>query len=221
MESNIEIFKNERFGEIRVAGTSDEPLFCLADICRVLDFDDANMINLILDNSLSNQVLWIEPNFFVDVNIVITICTLSSCTNKEDFLLMLQLYNYAYIRNLFSEKSIEYILQKIMSLIPNFDKTNKIFTYIVYDEERNIYKIGRTKDVKSRIRNMLTYVRSIIPVMILDDDFEQEIHKDMEKSKHFGEWFSLKREDFDELRHLYKGNIIMDVSDELYKTDDK
>ena len=33
----IEIFKNESFGEVRVAGTSEQPLFCLADICRVLD----------------------------------------------------------------------------------------------------------------------------------------------------------------------------------------
>ena len=33
----IEIFKNENFGEVRVAGTSEEPLFCLADVCRVLD----------------------------------------------------------------------------------------------------------------------------------------------------------------------------------------
>ena len=35
--SDIQLFKSEQFGEIRVAGTSDEPLFCLSDICRVLD----------------------------------------------------------------------------------------------------------------------------------------------------------------------------------------
>lgn len=35
--SSIKIFENEMFGKIRVAGTSDEPLFCLADICRVLE----------------------------------------------------------------------------------------------------------------------------------------------------------------------------------------
>lgn len=35
--NEIKIFKNERFGEIRTAGTSEEPLFCLADVCRVLD----------------------------------------------------------------------------------------------------------------------------------------------------------------------------------------
>lgn len=33
----IEIFKNESFGEVRVAGTSEKPLFCLADVCRVLE----------------------------------------------------------------------------------------------------------------------------------------------------------------------------------------
>lgn len=35
--NGIEIFRNERFGEIRVAGTSEFPLFCLTDICRVLE----------------------------------------------------------------------------------------------------------------------------------------------------------------------------------------
>ena len=39
MESNqnIIIFKNEQFGQIRTAGTSEEPLFCLKDVCRVLE----------------------------------------------------------------------------------------------------------------------------------------------------------------------------------------
>lgn len=32
----IEIFKNDRFGEVRVAGTSENPLFCLADVCKIL-----------------------------------------------------------------------------------------------------------------------------------------------------------------------------------------
>ena len=40
--SSIEIFKNEQFGEIRVAGTSENPLFCLSDICRVLELQVGN-----------------------------------------------------------------------------------------------------------------------------------------------------------------------------------
>lgn len=35
--NGIQIFKNEVFGEVRVAGTSEEPLFCLADVCKILD----------------------------------------------------------------------------------------------------------------------------------------------------------------------------------------
>jgi len=35
--NDIQIFKNEAFGEVRVAGTSEEPLFCLADVCKILD----------------------------------------------------------------------------------------------------------------------------------------------------------------------------------------
>ena len=37
MDNEIKIFKDERFGEIRTAGTVEEPLFCLADVCRVLE----------------------------------------------------------------------------------------------------------------------------------------------------------------------------------------
>lgn len=37
MNNEIQIFQNEQFGTIRTAGTADNPLFCLADICRVLD----------------------------------------------------------------------------------------------------------------------------------------------------------------------------------------
>lgn len=39
---NIQIFKNESFGEVRVAGTSEEPLFCLADVCRVLEIKNTS-----------------------------------------------------------------------------------------------------------------------------------------------------------------------------------
>ena len=37
MTTDIQIFNNPQFGAIRTAGTADAPMFCLADICRVLD----------------------------------------------------------------------------------------------------------------------------------------------------------------------------------------
>lgn len=35
--NEVSIFRNESFGEVRVAGTSEQPLFCLSDVCRVLE----------------------------------------------------------------------------------------------------------------------------------------------------------------------------------------
>ena len=37
MKAQITIFNNPQFGDIRTAGTADKPLFCLADLCRVLE----------------------------------------------------------------------------------------------------------------------------------------------------------------------------------------
>lgn len=37
MDNSIQIFSNHVFGKIRTTGTSENPLFCLADVCRVLE----------------------------------------------------------------------------------------------------------------------------------------------------------------------------------------
>lgn len=54
--ANIEIFKNERFGEVRVAGTSEQPLFCLADVCKVLELDSSQVMK-----RLDDGVVTIHP----------------------------------------------------------------------------------------------------------------------------------------------------------------
>ena len=35
--NDLQVFKNEEFGEIRTATINDEPWFCLKDICKALD----------------------------------------------------------------------------------------------------------------------------------------------------------------------------------------
>ena len=54
MENEIQIFNNPNFGEVRVAGTSDEPLFCLADVCKILDIKQFRKERL-TDDVISNQ----------------------------------------------------------------------------------------------------------------------------------------------------------------------
>lgn len=36
MQNQITIFRNPQFGDIRTAGTAEEPMFCATDICSAL-----------------------------------------------------------------------------------------------------------------------------------------------------------------------------------------
>lgn len=49
MESKPAIFNHPDFGKIRTAGTSEQPLFCLADVCKALDLDNPSYIKKRLD----------------------------------------------------------------------------------------------------------------------------------------------------------------------------
>ena len=40
--NGVKIFEKEEFGKIRTAGTCEEPLFCLADVCRVLEIGNVS-----------------------------------------------------------------------------------------------------------------------------------------------------------------------------------
>lgn len=55
MNSNL-IFNSPQFGEIRTAGTSDQPLFCLADVCRALDLESSQVMK-----RLDDGVVTIHP----------------------------------------------------------------------------------------------------------------------------------------------------------------
>ncbi|MEG1686027.1 MAG: phage antirepressor KilAC domain-containing protein [Bacteroides sp.] len=84
--NNLQIFNNEQFGQVRIAtNENNEPLFCLADVCKVvglqnptsvkerLDKDDVQLIDLhalnytegsIIGNSIAN---FINESGFYDV----------------------------------------------------------------------------------------------------------------------------------------------------------
>lgn len=59
MCNGIKIFENSDFGEVRVAGTNEYPLFCLSDVCRVLDIGNASQVKSRIDDDLiSNEVIY-------------------------------------------------------------------------------------------------------------------------------------------------------------------
>ena len=44
MKDQVTIFENAQFGQIRTQGTSNEPWFCLADVCKVLELSNPRMV---------------------------------------------------------------------------------------------------------------------------------------------------------------------------------
>ena len=60
MQNEIQIFNNPQFGEIRTAGTSEEPLFCLGDVCRALELRQGDVARRLDKGVVSTQPLKTE-----------------------------------------------------------------------------------------------------------------------------------------------------------------
>lgn len=48
--NDLQIFNNEEFGEVRTAVVNDEPMFCLADVCKALEIKNATDVAKRLDD---------------------------------------------------------------------------------------------------------------------------------------------------------------------------
>ena len=49
----ITLFENQQFGEVRVAELNNEPVFCLADLCKILDLTPSKVSQRLSDDVLS------------------------------------------------------------------------------------------------------------------------------------------------------------------------
>lgn len=49
MSTEVTIFNNSRFGELRTFGTYDKPMFCLTDVCRMLELGNPSYVKERLD----------------------------------------------------------------------------------------------------------------------------------------------------------------------------
>lgn len=53
----IKLFNSPQFGEIRTAGTADDPQFCLSDVCRILDLSVKGVGQRLDEGVISNYPL--------------------------------------------------------------------------------------------------------------------------------------------------------------------
>ena len=54
---NIKIFENNEFGSVRTAIIDNEPVFCLADVCKALDIGNISQLKTRLkkDGVITNE----------------------------------------------------------------------------------------------------------------------------------------------------------------------
>ena len=56
----LQVFNSPEFGAIRTAGTSDEPLFCLIDVAKALDY--SNPAKAVIDHCKGVTILETPTN---------------------------------------------------------------------------------------------------------------------------------------------------------------
>lgn len=56
--NQIEVFRNNEFGEIRTIVVNDEPMFCLSDICKALEIKNVTDVAKRLDDDERTSALY-------------------------------------------------------------------------------------------------------------------------------------------------------------------
>lgn len=67
-EKGIQIFNNQEFGNVRVVIKNNEPLFCLADVCRVLELSNPTIVSQRLDEDERTKLDLVRQGFTTFIN---------------------------------------------------------------------------------------------------------------------------------------------------------
>ena len=66
MNDQVKIFESPQFGQIRTAGTSDNPMFCLADICKVLDLNPSRVKDRLNTGGVTSSKVGVQTGVKAD-----------------------------------------------------------------------------------------------------------------------------------------------------------
>jgi len=84
----------------------------------------------------------------------------------------------------------------------NYKNSTGIFTYFIYSEKLKLYKIGRAKNVSSRMKTLVREFGNLDIIKVLNIDIEKSSHEMYREKRVFGEWFNLSNDDLKEIMLL-------------------
>lgn len=76
-------------------------------------------------------------------------------------------------------------------------------TYIAFDENTLLYKIGRSSNPFKRIKGSSTFSPFVKLMFVSDIDVESAIHNKYSKCRKLGEWFDLPEKDLCDIVNNY------------------
>lgn len=107
----------------------------------------------------------------------------------------------SYIEKMSDEEYVDVIISKTENVLSDFfyknfkndllKKENIFKTYIMYDSNTDLYKIGKSKDPKFREGTLQSKKPTIDLILVCDKYIEIELHDKFSSKRGRGEWFSL------------------------------
>lgn len=77
-------------------------------------------------------------------------------------------------------------------------------TYIIYNPENNLHKIGRASDVFARLKTLRNEISPKLDIYAyINKDIEGILHKEYSKKREYGEWFSLCNNDILDIKNKH------------------
>lgn len=159
-----------------------------------LFFDCILILTDINDNTLIKKQILMPKKDLDDILMELRDCLPKQCNDELDSKMSILKLIKSELNSIDVLESICYILRREMVNLC-------VFTYIL-KEKSGFYKIGRSKNVDRRLKDIKCGNPTVEIIKTYKGDYENMLHRIFESKKVCGEWFALTQEDLDNISLL-------------------
>lgn len=157
-----------------------------------------------VEGARRNKTVYIHEKVKLIINTTIADSSVVSNTIVE-----LSKGHYVNIPRLAVSSYVEF--NKLDSDYPCSIESSKC-TYIIFNPENNLHKIGRASDVFARLKTLRNEISPKLDIYgYINKDIEGVLHKEYSEKREYGEWFSLCNNDILDIKNKY-GLIVIQLS---------
>lgn len=207
MENQIQIFEDEEFGTVRTLLINGEPLFCLPDVCRILDLRVDNVITRLSNDTISKYPITdrlgrMQMTNFVNEDGLYDVILDSRKPEAKRFRKWITSEVLPSIRKR-GIYSTENILNKIFESVKAAENIQNLKCVYVFEMSNGTVKIGYTQNVRKRMNTIISSsgleIFNAYCTKFVDSEtaylIEQNCHATFDAWRVRGEFFCVSFED--------------------------